>query len=54
MAELKKQQEQLRITGDKEMQKKLQEERLAFEKKMKEQEQALEEERKKNKETLEL
>ena len=53
MAELKQQQEQLRITGDKEMKKRLEEERIAFEARMKEQEAALEEERRKNKESVE-
>lgn len=53
MQELKLAQEQMRITGDKEMQKKLQEERAAFEKRIKAQEQALEEERKRNAQVLE-
>ena len=47
-------QEQLRITGDKEMQKKLQEERKQFEERMKVQQAALEEERRRNEEQLQM
>lgn len=51
---MKAAQEQMRITGDKEMQKQLQLERKNFERKMREQEEALEAERQRNKEMIEM